>query len=122
MNQMSSSYSRRKFIHKYFFLGSAFLGAGAVLTSCDQKQSPGKENKMATAADSCDDFSAVSDNDKKARQKLGYVNDSPIDDMTCDKCNLWLPPSEGKKCGGCMLFKGPVYPSGYCTYWTARQT
>lgn len=114
--------SRRKFIHKYFFLSSSLLGLSVGLKGCDQKKpATTKEAKTAAAVDPCKDFSGVSENDLKARQKLGYVNESPMPDMTCDKCKLWLPPAAGKQCGGCMLFKGPVYPTGYCTYWTAAE-
>lgn len=117
---MQKAYSRRKFIQKYFFLSQAFLGMGLVLNGCDQKKPTTKENKTG-AVEPCNDFSEVSKKDLTTRKKLGYVNESPIADMTCDKCNLWLPPAANKQCGGCMLFKGPVYPSGYCTYWAARQ-
>ncbi len=113
--------SRRKFIHKYFFLSSTLLGVSVALKGCDQKKPTNKEDKTAAAVDSCSDFSGVSENDLKARQKLAYVNESPMPDMTCSLCNLWLPPQGDKKCGGCMLFKGPVYATGYCTYWTPKQ-
>ncbi|MBA2762758.1 MAG: high-potential iron-sulfur protein [Segetibacter sp.] len=114
--------SRRRFIHKYFFLSSSLLGVSVMLKGCDQKKPTNtKEDKTAAAVDPCKDFSGVSENDLKARQKLAYVNESPIPDMTCSLCNLWLPPQSDKKCGGCMLFKGPVYATGYCTYWTPKQ-
>ena len=118
---MQQAYSRRKFIQRKFFLITGFLGMGFVLNGCDQKKPAAKESKAGAAVDPCKDFSAVSKKDEEIRKKLGYVNESPIADMTCDKCNLWLPPAAENQCGGCMLFKGPVYPSGYCTYWTARQ-
>jgi hypothetical protein len=89
--------------------------------SCSQGESSRKEGKPVATIRSCDDFSGVTENDKKTREKLGYVNESPIEDMTCNKCNLWLPPEGDKPCGGCMLFKGPVHATGYCTYWTAKQ-
>lgn len=117
---MDKAVSRRRFIQKYFFLGPAFFGAGFILNSCNQSGTDSKEDKT-TAVDPCNDFSGISENDKEARKKLGYVKESPIAGMTCNKCNLWLPPADGKACGTCMLFKGPVYPSGYCTYWAARQ-
>lgn len=118
---MNGAYSRRKFIHKYFLLSSALLGIGIVLNGCDQKKSTTKEDKNAAAPDSCSDFSGVSETDLKAREKLGYVKESPIEDRTCNNCNLWLPPPANEQCGKCMLFKGPVYSAGYCTYWAARQ-
>lgn len=114
--------SRRRFIHKYFFLSSSLLGVSIALNGCDQKKpTTAKEDATAAAVDQCKDFSGVSENDFNARKKLGYVNESPMPEMTCSKCKLWLPPSPGKQCGGCMLFKGPVYPTGYCTYWAAAE-
>lgn len=118
---MHKGYSRRRFIQKKFSFIAGFLGMGFILNGCDQKKSTPKENKSGAAVDPCNDFSEASKKDLRTREKLGYVNESPIADMTCDKCNLWLPPAANNQCGGCMLFKGPVFPSGYCTYWTARQ-
>lgn len=117
---MADACSRRSFIQKYLFAVAAFVGVS--LAGCNQNGSVRKADKNAKAVDPCNDLSGVSEKDIKSREKLGYVNESPIADMTCNKCNLWLPPGAGKQCGGCMLFNGPVYPSGYCTYWTARQT
>ncbi len=118
---MNSTYSRRKFIERYFFIASTFFGVGTIAAGCNQKQPDKKGGQTVAAVDPCNDFSAVTENDRKAREKLGYVNESPMPDMTCNVCNLWLPPDGDKKCGGCMLFKGPVYATGYCTYWTPKQ-
>lgn len=118
---MHKPYSRRRFIQNKISFITGFLGIGFILTGCGQEKPATKEDKTGAAIDPCNDFSEVSIKDAGIREKLGYVNKSPIADMTCDKCNLWLPPAADSQCGGCMLFKGPVYPSGYCTYWTARQ-
>ena len=87
-----------------------------LLSGCESKKGPQKvENGVKT--DPCKDLSGVSKNDIEARTKLGYAEKSPLPDMVCGNCNLHIPPSAGKECGGCMLFKGPVYSSGYCIYW-----
>ena len=113
--------SRRKFIGRYLFFSSILTALNVAWQGCDQKKGDSKEAKTSATIDACDDFTGVSEDDLKARRKLGYVNESPIAEMTCNKCKLWLPPTSGKACGGCMLFKGPVFPGGYCTYWSAAE-
>ena len=115
------SYSRRKFIGKYIGATTTLLCGGLLWNGCEQKKAVG-ENKSSTdiAVESCDDLSGVSENDIALREKLGYVKESPINDNKCNNCNLYLPPAAGKECGGCMLFKGPVYAEGYCTYWAPQ--
>jgi len=95
---------------------TAALGLPLLLSRCQSKNSSEGE-ETATTVDPCNDFSGVSENDLKTRKKLGYVNQSPRPESKCGNCNLWLPPKEGKACGNCLLFKGPVYTTGYCTYW-----
>ena len=115
----SEKYSRRNFIRKY--AGAMTLMSGGLLgVSCSQKKSEDEKSSSDGAVASCDDLSGLSESDIALRQKLGYVNESPIEESRCNNCNLYLPPGEGKKCGGCMLFKGPVFPEAYCTYWAPR--
>ncbi len=140
-------YSRRKFITKYIYAGSflvggaAILGCGSMTTLAQVKppvppegsgQAPG-ENPQPAAQDTvktvkaqdvkavqknpCDDMTGVSPAEIEKRKKLAYVNKSPIPDSTCSNCALYMPPAEGKACGGCLLFKGPVRAEGYCAYW-----
>lgn len=113
-------HSRRKFIWDCVCASTLFLSGGLILNSCDGKTV--QENKLVGAkpVDPCEDLSEISKNDILLRQKLGYVKESPIPDNKCNNCNLFLPPGTNKNCGGCLLFKGPVYPSGYCTYWAPR--
>lgn len=66
---------------------------------------------------SCDDFSDVSEAELEKRNKLAYVKQAPEAGRECNKCKLYLPPKTGEKCGGCILFKGPVDSNGSCTYW-----
>ena len=92
------------------------------LGGCDGKQdhnstdNPGSDPSVT----SCDDLNGVSETDLALRKKLGYVEKSPIADNQCQNCNLFLPPKEEQKCGGCMLFKGPVFNDAYCTYWAPK--
>jgi len=97
----------------------ALLLAGGV--GCGEKRDADQAVPEPQAtADPCSDLSGVSKNDIELRAKFAYVNESPIADNQCTNCNLFLPPREGEKCGGCLLFKGPVNPSGYCTYWAPK--
>ena len=114
---MQKAYSRREFIGKTFLLGSVLLSAAIALSECESKKSSEKEEKKDLKADPCEDLSGLSKNDIEARSKFAYVKKSPLPDKICSNCKLYIPPRDGKECGECLLFKGPVYPSGYCTYW-----
>lgn len=107
---------RREFIRRYAIPGS-FIGVAAALIRCNSSGSSSGSGEKSTAPESCEDLSGVSENDRQIREKAAYVTVSPQPEKTCSNCHLYLPPSEGKACGGCMLFKGPVLASGYCTYW-----
>lgn len=113
---------RRRFIRESLHFLSFSFFTGLVWGACRKKENT-KSKEEATAAasaDPCNDLSGVSENDVALREKLGYVTESPIEENQCGNCNLYLPPKEGGNCGGCMLFKGPVYASGYCTYWAPK--
>ena len=119
---MSQKHSRRDFfsgcLHRTVpFLWLAMLSLGCK-TATDKNS---EEYKPDSPADPCNDFLSVSEEDLTKRKKLGYVKQSPIEDMTCNNCNYWILPKNGKPCGGCMLFKGPIEPGAYCTYWAAKQ-
>lgn len=146
---MENDFSRRRFLQKFFYTGTAFMGGAWLLNSCGaakavaQQQPPaatatvpeaGTQNSpkqgkpgaqkpaepsqaKTDAANPCDDLTGVPASEVDKRQKLAYVNKSPIPDSKCGNCNLYLPPAKDKACGGCMLFKGPVRSEGYCTYW-----
>ena len=137
-------YSRRKFLGKYLYTGSLFLGAGIVLGCSSMKSlaqdnpapESGDEAKLASGnkADTsssqqpkpkaaaeqknpCDNLTGVSPEEIEKRKKLAYVNKTPIPDSHCSNCALYLTPGKDKACGGCLLFKGPVRAEGYCAYW-----
>ncbi|HYH57204.1 MAG TPA: high-potential iron-sulfur protein [Anseongella sp.] len=121
---MNGIYSRRKFIRGALFSGPVLLGTGLIAGLAAGACGRGKKTENAegdsTPVNSCEDFSGVSQEELEKRKNLGYVEESPIPDNQCQNCNLWLPPAEGKECGGCTLFKGPVYASAYCTYWAPQ--
>ncbi|ACU02557.1 MULTISPECIES: high-potential iron-sulfur protein [Pedobacter] len=134
-------YSRRKFIGKSLSLGSICFGGALLLGSSafksvamgsntrpDLSDDPAslkdnlikptpQDSTKQTKIDPCDDMTGVSPAELAKRKKLAYVNKSPIEDSHCSNCALYLPPGKGKSCGGCVLFKGPVRPTGYCAYW-----
>lgn len=114
---LSQTYSRRSFLKRATFY---FGVAPVVFSGCESKKSSTKKENEDGSIDPCDDFTGLSETDIKIRAGLGYVKKSPVTNMQCNNCNLWLPPGQDKKCGGCLLFKGPVDPSGYCTNWAAK--
>ncbi|MCJ7718015.1 MAG: high-potential iron-sulfur protein [Anaerolineales bacterium] len=114
------TYSRRSFIQRWIYHIVPFLAfTQFTLNGCGLKESSRKKENDHLA-ESCDDFTGISEADLNTRRGLGYVKTSPNSGNQCDNCNLWLPPAKDKTCGGCLLFKGPVYPSGYCANWAAR--
>lgn len=113
------SESRRSFINKYARASAFFLSGGMLLSSCGGEKKEQNSQESTASADPCD-IKTVSAEELKKRQDLGYVDESPIADNQCNNCNLFLPPTAKKDCGGCMLFKGPVNAEGYCTYWAPK--
>jgi hypothetical protein len=73
-----------------------------------------------TEPDSCNDVSALSDAEKKARNALQYTDKSPHADKHCKDCNLYLPAADASQCGGCQVVKGPIHPNGYCTAFVKK--
>jgi hypothetical protein len=110
---MSKLEERRRFLKK---AGSLMVAVtlGACASQTDSKDDNGDHS---AAMDPCEDFSEISAADLQLRKGFGYVEESPLSESRCNNCNLWIPPKEGHTCGGCTLFKGPVYDNGYCTYW-----
>ncbi len=114
-------YSRRKFIDKCVRKGSFLIGGVLLLSSCDTNTSGDESNevKRTGAKKSCDDLSGISEAELKKRESLGYVAKTPNPENYCGNCSLYIPPKEGEKCGGCLLFKGPVDYDGHCVQWAA---
>ena len=118
-------HSRRRFLVGIATAGLFAVGAVPILSGCGKKDGTAQGNQAAAdqtsqPVSSCDDLTGVSEQDLGVRKKLGYVEKSPIADNQCHNCNLYLPPKPDHKCGGCMLFKGPVFSDAYCTYWAPK--
>jgi hypothetical protein len=114
--------SRRVFLQKCCSM--AFTGSGIMLlASCGSSKNAATKTPAKTTAvkeNPCDDLTGVDPVDVEKRKALGYVNLAPSPDKQCDACKLWVPAAEGKECGGCLLFAGPVSPEGNCTYWAPQ--
>ncbi|MGF1532178.1 MAG: high-potential iron-sulfur protein [Bernardetiaceae bacterium] len=99
---------------EFLLRGAAIIGLAAVpaglMTACG-----GAGSELA--ANACDDLSGVSELERKKREGMNYVAQSPEKDKNCLNCKFWKAPAEAGSCGGCQLFGGPVHPKGYCTSW-----
>ena len=111
--------SRRSFLHKCFSSALQLAIIPLIIESCTFKKNETEKGNKKTASDPCSDL-ALSEEDLKKRQSLGYVQKSNSVDRQCNSCNLWLPPADDKSCGICQLFKGPVPSTASCTYWAPR--
>ncbi len=120
---MKHEQERRQFLQKCLSYGIAITGGSIILSSCGKKQVATKTPEAQTApvaakkTSACSDMTGVDPAEVEKRKALGYVDESPLPDKQCDNCKLWVPAKEGKECGGCLLFAGPVAPGGHCTYW-----
>jgi hypothetical protein len=118
MNKKSNS--RRKFIHKCLAAHAFLLGGGWIISGCSSNPSKEESTEEAYSGDPCGDLTGLSESEITKRDKLGYVEESPIPESVCGNCQLYIPPKTEEDCGGCMLFKGPVYADAYCTYWAPQ--
>ena len=114
-------FSRRHVLQK-LAAGGVWLGLGGLLTEgCTTKKSGIDEvEKDPLDVEACDDLSKVGEEELKKRENFGYEEVTPMPDKRCDNCNLYIPAQGDRKCGGCILFKGPVFEASYCTYWAPR--
>ncbi|MEI3798354.1 High potential iron-sulfur protein [Chitinophaga ginsengisegetis] len=118
---------RRQFIKNGILFSASFLAGGLLLLGCGNSQKENatgdrkakEEKNDAPAKDPCD-ASALSAEDLKARKALGYVDQTPMKEKRCGNCKLFVPAQGEKSCNTCPLFKGPVSPKGYCTYWAPK--
>ena len=119
LNVMEDQIKRRTFLENAIRAGAAFAIFPVMIQSCKSEGKKSSETGADNSLDvtSCDDLSKVPEAEIKKREGFAYVNESPMPDKHCKNCNLYLPPREGQACGGCALFKGPVFEEGYCTYW-----
>ncbi len=119
----NKDYSRRKFINKCLNTGSSFFGGALLFNSCNTNDSSGGESenkKQSTSEGACNDLSSVSSEEIEKRQKFGYIEKTTDPERFCGNCGLHIPPVSEKDCGGCLLFKGPVNPDGYCVQYAAK--
>lgn len=118
---MEKKIKRRAFIETTLRYGATVMMVPILLQACKSDGGESSDTK-ATAENaldvtSCDDLSKTPESEIKKRVGFGYVEESPMPEQHCKNCQLYLPPQEGKSCGGCALFQGPVFENGYCTYW-----
>lgn len=120
------TYSRKEFITKLFLMtGTIFSGSIFALSGCNSKKTSSKKNGKASKSKTaltnpCDDLSNVSKEEIEKRKNLGYVKKSTVAGSNCSNCQLYLAPKEGEKCGGCLLFDGPVRAEGYCMQYVPK--
>lgn len=118
---MKNIHNRRKFINKFFYAATLTVSGGWLISSCqgksDKKDSGNDKAEGQGVVTACDDLSGVSAEEISKRESLAYVEETPIPDSYCANCSLYIPPPEEGACGGCMLFKGPVFAEAYCAYW-----
>ncbi|HLU89780.1 MAG TPA: high-potential iron-sulfur protein [Cyclobacteriaceae bacterium] len=120
---IKNSKSRRKFIQKCLAANAFLFGGGWIMSSCGSKSSEETVDETmeeVVSGDPCADLSGLSESDLAQREQLGYVKKTPIPEEFCGNCQLYIPPKTDSDCGGCMLFKGPVYKEAYCTYWAPQ--
>lgn len=114
------NHSRRNILAKLVNAGLVMIGANSLAGCENKKETNTAQSKNEKPVSSCDDLTGVSESDLGVRKKLGYVEESPIAENKCHNCNLYLPPKPAQQCGGCVLFKGPVFTDAYCTYWAPK--
>ena len=115
-------YSRRKFIHKSLGMAGALLVATLFLDGCGSNKSGKKikNKKQSDSVDPCSDLSGVSDQELDKRRRFGYTTKSPVPGSFCGNCALYIPAAAENDCGGCLLFKGPVYAEGHCAQYAVK--
>lgn len=128
---MEKGQSRRGFLRMFALAAPLIAGGSMLLGSCGsgEKGGSGEGGKVAeegtaggggSAVTNCGDLTGVAPAELEKRKSLAYVEKTPIADSHCANCQLYIPAEEGQSCGGCMLFKGPVFEEGYCTYWAPK--
>lgn len=111
MPESTPSISRRRFLERLGRWGT--LGAAATFAAC------GADARTVSA--SCDDVSGLTEQERRTRESLQYVDASPIENKVCDNCEFWVATEPNTTCGSCQLVKGPIHPSGYCTSWVPQR-
>lgn len=110
---------RREFIKKIFKDTIGVFALGIVDFGCQSDKTKSLDGDLSGTT-SCDDLSGISKEEIRKREGLAYIEHSVIPYESCSNCRLYIPPKENENCGGCALFAGPVFESGYCVYWASK--
>jgi len=115
--------TRRQFVQTAATSAVSAVALGTLLSAC-KSESGGpaeKQGEQQPAALDCSDVSGLADAEKKTRESLGYVEQTPQPGKTCAGCQLYQLPASGTGCGGCTVVKGPINPMGYCNSFVPKQ-
>jgi hypothetical protein len=56
---------------------------------------------------------------KSTKAALKY-QDTPMGDMKCSNCIMYIPGKTPTEDGTCQLVEGSISPQGYCTAWLKK--
>ncbi len=112
----------RRSLFKAMMASCVSVVLGSFLVAACHSKNPGSRETVVDPldVDACDDLSKVTQEELKKRENFGYEEVTSLPDKRCDNCNLFIPAQNERKCGGCILFKGPVFEDSYCTYWAPQ--
>ena len=116
MEHPQCTLSRRQFLQRMSF---AAVAAGTVIASGGARRVATSDATARAGGGECTDVSNLTAEQKKTRNSLQYVNNSPHDKQRCNNCRLYKAPAEGSECGTCQVVPGPIHPKGYCIAWAA---
>jgi len=103
---------RTKLTRRDMLAGVAALVTLPIAGSCGSKES----NLV------CSDTTGLTAAEIQTRTALGYKEQSPHADKTCDGCKFFTAPRQENGCGTCTIMRGKVHPKGYCNSWVVRPT
>ena len=97
-------------------------GAGALATLAAGAEIAGSAacKKDPPKPFACTDTSGLTEEEKRARATLIYVDRSPDATKTCATCQQFVPSPIAGRCGTCKVLKGPVHPDGTCKVFSAK--
>jgi hypothetical protein len=115
-------YTRKGFFRKTITGVTALFGLSTMGDSCS---SPSTVEKTAPPAEEkqpkdCSDLSGIPEQELNKRIQFGYEADASTPERNCASCGLYVAPNQASKCGGCMLFQGPVDAGGSCIQFAAK--
>ena len=118
---MASEITRKEFFQRCALLGLTVAAGGTVLAGCGGGEKSETASTKTASAGPCSDLTGLAEADVKMRENLKYVEVTTDQAKRCDNCKFWLPPEEGKECGGCQLVKGPITAGGGCASWFTQE-